>query len=58
MMAIFLSRLANFVGEDSGSTAVEYALIALLVSVSIVGSATVIGGKLDATFTFLSTLFP
>jgi pilus assembly protein Flp/PilA len=36
--------------NDSGATAIEYALIAGFVSIAIVAGATVIGTTLDASF--------
>ncbi len=43
-----------FWGDESGSTAMEYALIGGLISIIIVGSATAIGTKLSAKFTPIS----
>ncbi len=40
----------RFVKDESGATAIEYGLIAALVSVVIIGALTTLGGKLDATF--------
>ena len=37
--------------DESGATAIEYGLIAALISVAIIGAVTAVGGKLDATFT-------
>jgi pilus assembly protein Flp/PilA len=38
------------VADESGATAIEYALIASLVAIAIVGALTVIGTKLSNTF--------
>ncbi|MDP9569598.1 UNVERIFIED_ORG: pilus assembly protein Flp/PilA [Agrobacterium larrymoorei] len=41
---------ARFLKDESGATAIEYGLIAALISVAIIGGATTIGGKLKDTF--------
>jgi pilus assembly protein Flp/PilA len=51
MKSIF-SRFAN---DESGATAIEYGLIAALISVVIIGAITAIGTKLNTTFTSVST---
>ncbi|KQY31840.1 Flp family type IVb pilin [Rhizobium sp. Root483D2] len=45
---------ARFMKDESGATAIEYGLIAALVSVALIGGATALGSSLDATFTKLS----
>ena len=42
--------LNRFVADQSGATAIEYGLIAGLVSVVIIGSLSVLGTKLQTTF--------
>ena len=42
--------------DESGATAIEYALIAALVSVAGVGALTSMGGSLNTMFTTVSTL--
>jgi pilus assembly protein Flp/PilA len=44
--------------EDSGATAIEYALIASLIAIVIVGSLTGVGANLAATFGRVSNGFP
>ena len=51
-MSKFLSR---FVNDESGATAIEYGLIAALISVVIVGALTTIGTNLTGTFTTVGT---
>ena len=41
--------------DEKGATAIEYGLIAALISVAIIAGATSLGSKLSATFTQLST---
>nr|WP_298104447.1 Flp family type IVb pilin [uncultured Shinella sp.] len=40
--------------DESGATAIEYGLIAALISVALIGGATTLGTKLSDQFTFLS----
>lgn len=50
--------LKRFQKDASGATAIEYALIASLVSIAIVGGATAIGGSLSDLFTRVNNGFP
>ncbi len=47
--------LKTFIEDDSGATAIEYGLIAALVSVAAIGALTAMGGSLDTMFTTVST---
>jgi pilus assembly protein Flp/PilA len=47
--------LTRFVSDESGVTAIEYGLIAGLISVVIIGAVTTIGTSLLAVFTAIST---
>ena len=40
----------RFIEDESGATAIEYGLIAALISVGIIAVAQVIGGEVSATF--------
>lgn len=51
-MSKFVTR---FLKNESGATAIEYGLIAALISVVIVGAVTAIGTKLNTSFTTIST---
>ncbi|MDQ1154529.1 Flp family type IVb pilin [Brevundimonas sp. SORGH_AS_0993] len=51
-MTQFFSRFAN---DESGATAIEYGLIAALVAVSLIGILTTMSGKLNQTFSKVST---
>jgi pilus assembly protein Flp/PilA len=42
--------IRNFVSRDEGVTAIEYALIAALVAVVIIGGATLLGTNLNTLF--------
>jgi pilus assembly protein Flp/PilA len=46
-----MKRLMSFLKDEEGATAIEYGLIASLISVVIIIAVTAVGGGLDATFT-------
>jgi pilus assembly protein Flp/PilA len=45
-----MSTMRKFLSDDSGATAIEYGLIAALVSVAIIGMLSLLGNSLNATF--------
>jgi pilus assembly protein Flp/PilA len=45
---------ARFMKDESGATAIEYGLIAALISVALIAGATSLGGALDNQFTQIS----
>ena len=47
--------IKNFAREEDGVTAIEYGLIAALIAVVIIGSVTLVGGKLDGIFNYIQT---
>ena len=46
---------ARFLKDESGATAIEYGLIAALISVAIIGGASSLGSKIGLQFTNLAT---
>jgi pilus assembly protein Flp/PilA len=44
----------RFMKDESGATAIEYGLIAALISVALITGATALGTKLNSQFTNLS----
>jgi pilus assembly protein Flp/PilA len=52
---IMLKLLESFWGDEQGATAVEYGLIASLVSIAAISSFTTVGTKLSATFKFVAS---
>jgi pilus assembly protein Flp/PilA len=42
--------VTRFVNDESGATAIEYGLIAALISVAIIGALQLLGTQLDSTF--------
>ena len=49
------TTLKTFLKNESGATAIEYGLIAALISVVIIGGVTAVGTSLSSTFKNLST---
>ena len=49
-----LNRFKQFCGDESGATAIEYGLIAALVSVAAIGALTTLGDSLQNIFTVVS----
>jgi pilus assembly protein Flp/PilA len=50
-MTVMRKLLTNLLADESGATAIEYGLIAALISVVIITAVTSVGTKLSATFT-------
>jgi pilus assembly protein Flp/PilA len=46
-----MKLVARFLKNESGATAIEYGLIAALISVAIIGGATAVGTGVNNTFT-------
>lgn len=49
--------IKRFMGDQSGATAIEYALIASAIFLVIVSSVTSVGSSLNETFTTVNTGF-
>ncbi|MEQ9555870.1 MAG: Flp family type IVb pilin [Rhodospirillales bacterium] len=49
------TTIKKLLKDESGATAIEYGLIAALVSVAAIGALTAMGGSLNAMFTRVST---
>jgi len=47
--------ISRFVRDESGATAIEYGLIAALISVVIIGALTLVGTNLNTKFTSVAT---
>ena len=50
-----MNRVQNFLGDESGVTAIEYALIASLIAVFIVAVLQVVGTNLSTVFNEIGT---
>jgi len=46
-----MKNLVKFIKNEDGATAIEYGLIAALVSVAAIGAMTTLGQNLSTTFT-------
>ncbi len=49
-----MKNVSRFIKDESGATAIEYGLIAALISVVIITGATAIGTSLNSTFSNVS----
>jgi pilus assembly protein Flp/PilA len=49
------NRIARFIKDDSGAASIEYALIATLIAIAIVGGAISLGSALGDRFTAIGT---
>ncbi len=50
-----MRTLKSFLQDDSGATAIEYGLIAALISVGLIAAANLLGNELSETFNKIST---
>ncbi len=50
-----ITKFIRFAKDDSGATAIEYGLIAALVSVAAIGALTAMGNSLSTMFDTVST---
>jgi pilus assembly protein Flp/PilA len=50
-----MSKIASFLKNESGATAIEYGLIAAGISIAIIAAVNTIGTSLNTSFTSIST---
>lgn len=50
-----MKNLSRFFADESGATAIEYGLIAALISVVIIGAVALIGTRLNARFSTVAS---
>jgi pilus assembly protein Flp/PilA len=50
-----LAKMIGFIKDEDGATAIEYGLIAALVSVAAIGALTAMGGSLGTMFNTVSS---
>ena len=48
-------QIRDFLSDESGVTAIEYALIASLIAVAIIGAVTTVGTNISGTFNTIAT---
>jgi len=53
-----VKAMVRFLNDEEGATAIEYALIAGLISMGIIGGAGLLGTALGTFFTSVSGMFP
>ena len=53
-----MKHLKNLLKDESGATAIEYGLIAALISIAIIVILQSLGGKLNNTFTTIDAAIP
>jgi len=49
------AKMIGFIRDEDGATAIEYGLIAALVSVAAIGALTAMGGSLSTMFNTVSS---
>lgn len=49
------TTIKSFINDESGATAIEYGLIAALISVAAIGALTTLGEELETMFGFVET---
>jgi pilus assembly protein Flp/PilA len=54
MMSRMFALTKEFIADESGATAIEYGLIAALISVGIIGAVSFVGDELANVFTSVS----
>jgi pilus assembly protein Flp/PilA len=54
-MTVMQNTISRLLRDNSGATAIEYGLIAALISVVIIGAVRLVGQNLTATFTAVQT---
>ena len=50
-----IAKMIGFAKDETGATAIEYGLIAALVSVAAIGALTAMGGSLSTMFNSVSS---
>lgn len=50
-----MNFIKNFLRDEEGATAIEYGLLAGLISVVIIGTVTAVGTNLDLVFGYIGT---
>lgn len=57
-MSTISCAIKNFIADEEGVTAIEYGLIAALISVGIAAAATLIGADIKTAFDYIATKLP
>jgi pilus assembly protein Flp/PilA len=51
-----MKSLQRLLKNETGASAVEYGLLVALIAAVIVGAVTLLGGNLQATFTYIASI--
>ena len=57
-MKTYLRKIAAFINDEEGASAVEYGLLVGLIAVVIIVAVTALGAKLNALFESVTTSLP
>ena len=52
---VMIAKMIAFIGDEDGATAIEYGLIAALVSVAAIGALSALGDSLNTIFNMVSS---
>jgi len=52
---VMIAKMIAFIGDEDGATAIEYGLIAALVSVAAIGALSAMGASLSSMFNMVSS---
>jgi pilus assembly protein Flp/PilA len=55
MLAWFYGKLATYLREENGATAVEYGIMVALIAAVIIGTVVILGTKIQAAFQTIVT---
>lgn len=55
MIAWFYEKLATYLREEDGATAVEYGIMVALIAAVIIGTVVTLGGKINTAFQTIVT---
>ena len=50
-----MKNFSRFLGDESGATAIEYGLIAALISIAIIGTLSLVGSRLTGRFSTVAS---
>jgi pilus assembly protein Flp/PilA len=57
-MQTYFQKTMNFLRDEEGASAIEYALLVGLIAVAIVAAVTALGTKVAGTFTSITSKLP
>lgn len=54
-MTVILARIRDFAADEGGATAIEYGLIAALITVGVLLAITTLGGSVTSLFEYVTS---